>query len=180
MGYLHLNEIEGISLHIFSVYSLGEALFFFWLIRYVGPTVTLKKVANYFLLAIPFFWLICQIPIFESGKTAHSIPFLTTYEVVVSFMAGFSLLSLAERNDKLLPLPEFWFVLGTFFYCFCTFFIMTLIGSDLSLNLWPLNNIVNILTSLLYSIGWWMFEGKETLHTTGFDPDRIRQKTFPE
>lgn len=157
MGYMHFNEIEGVSIYIFSAYSLGEALFFFWLIRYLGPTEILKKVAGFFLVVTPFVWIAVQIPFYEAGKTARNIPFDTSYEVAAAFLAGFALLSMAEQEGKLATSAEFWLILGVFFYCFCTFFLMTFLGSQLSLNLWPLNNIINILTYLFYSLGWWMY-----------------------
>ncbi len=161
LWYAQAEGVKGVSLHLFNTYSVCEALFFFWLIRYVAPEGHLKKVAGLFLFATPLAGiLLLLMPVYESGKTAQSIPFSTSYEVVAAFLAGFALLSLAERDNRLMTLWEFWFMLGVFFYCFTTFFVMTLLGSKLSLNLWPLNNVINILTYLCYSIGWWRYDAK--------------------
>lgn len=157
--YLYYNSTEGISTHAFNIYSLCEALWFFWLIQYLTQSSILKTVSkNIFYYTFPF-WLAGYFiyPFFIEEPTERSIPFITSYEVIASFLSGFALLYLAEDEDNLFKNASFWFFLGIFFYCFCTFFIMSLLGSYLSLNLWPLNNIINIITYILYSVGLWKY-----------------------
>lgn len=157
LWYVQATHVKGISLNLFNAYSLVEAMFFFWLIRHIAPNRSLKKIAGYFLYGTPIAWIVPLVLPGVSGLTSQHIPFVTSYEVAAAFLAGFALLSMAERGNQLTQAWDFWLMLGVFFYCFCTFFVMTLIGSQLSLNLWPLNNVINILTYLFYSVGWWRY-----------------------
>lgn len=158
MWYLHINPTEGLSRYLFSAYSLAEALFFFWLLRQIGQDTVMFRVAGYCMAVSPFVWFITLIASMSlPNHPARGITFDALYEVTASFLAGFTLLLLVERNVVLTRSWQFWFSLGIFFYCFCTFFVMTLLGTQLSLSLWPLNNVVNILTYLMYATGWYMY-----------------------
>lgn len=161
LWYVQAIRLKGVSLPLFNAYSLVEAMFFFWLIRHISLSRSLERVAGYFLYFTPFAWiLLLVLPPLDSGSTSQHIPFITSYEVATAFLAGFALLSMAERGGQLTQSWDFWLVLGVFFYCFCTFFVMTLIGSQLSLNLWPLNNVINMITYLFYSVGWWKYSSE--------------------
>jgi hypothetical protein len=155
LWYLYYHPVKGLVLKIFNFYSLMEALFFFWLIRRLAISQILRSVTSKFLYATGPVWIagFYIYPLFIQGQAARSVPFDTGYEVIVSFLAGFALLHLAEREDELLKTPDFWLLLAIFFYCFCTFFIMSMLGTHLSQSLWPLNNLINITTYILYSIG---------------------------
>lgn len=157
LWYIQANHYQGVSLHLFNSYSFLEALFFFWLIGQLAPSPFLKRAVRYLLYCTIAWILFLMIPAVDSGKTSQIIPFSTFYEVAASFLSGFALLSMTERVNHLTKSWKFWLLLGVFFYCFCTFFVMMLLGSQLSLNLWPLNNVINILTYVLYSVGWWRY-----------------------
>lgn len=155
--YIHANQADVEPMHIFNAYSLAEALFFFWLIWSLAPNSSIKKVSALFLGCTPVLWgFILGMPLVE-GKSAQSAPFVVSYEIAVSFLAGFALLALAEKHSQLWHSWEFWFLLGIFFYCFCTFFVMTFLGKALAASLWPLNNIINMFTYLAYCLGWWTY-----------------------
>jgi len=158
LWYVQSHKIRGVSIFLFNGYSLLEALFFFWLIRHLALSRLLRKVTGYFLYATPVAGaLVLILPVLQSGKVAQSVPFVAWYEVSAAFLAGFALLFMAEHDNDLTGSWKFWFISGVFFYCFGTFFFMFLLGNQLSLNLWPLNNIVNILTYILYALGWWKY-----------------------
>jgi len=159
MWYLYIKSVKGISGPVFTLYSLFEALFFFWVIQYLTESSVLKSIARIFLFAAFPLWIggFFIYPLFIEGQTAQYIPFSTAYEVITSFLSGFALLYLAEHEKMILRMGSFWFFLALFFYCFCTFFIMSMLGSFLSLSLWPLNNIINIITYIFYSVGLWCY-----------------------
>jgi hypothetical protein len=160
LWYLYFHPAKGISRYIFNFYSLCEALFFFWLIQHLTQSPSLKYLTKKILIMTLPVWLVGFLvyPFFIKGETARSIPFDTSYEVIAAFLSGFALLYLVEREGSILKSPIFWLYSAVFFYCFCTFFIMSLLGSYMSLNLWPLNNIINIITYIFYSIGLWLYQ----------------------
>ncbi len=167
LWYLYGHNSSSLSIYIFNFYSLCEAAFFFWLIQYLTQSFILKSISKRLLQATIPIWLAGFIvfPYFIEQETARSIPFATLYEVIVSFLSGFALLHLTEHQPDIYETPSFWFNLAIFLYCFCTFFIMTLLGSYLSLNLWALNNIINIITYVLYSIGLWKYRKQAKTQT---------------
>jgi hypothetical protein len=161
LWYIQSRGITGLSLHLFNAYSCLEAIFFFWLLRYLTPSQILAKAAGFLLYGSPVVcFLLLVLPVDSHRETAQSGSFVTFYEVSTAFLAGFTLLAMAEKGERLYESWAFWLILGIFFYCFCTFFVMTVLGSRLSLSLWWLNNLVNILTYLFYSLGWWNYRGQ--------------------
>lgn len=157
--YMSLRETRIEPTDLFNVYALVEALFFFWLIRSLTRSKALKLASEVILGVVPVAWcLFLAWPIFDVGKTGQSAPFVVSYEVVAAFLSGFALLALAEGKEQLWSSSSFWFLLGVFFYCFCTFFVMTFLGKRLLENLWHLNNVINMLTYLCYSLGWLRYD----------------------
>lgn len=152
--YLYYHPVEGINWYLFEGYSIIEALFFFWLIGYLAESPVIRRLALFLGAAAGVLWLVCfVVPLLHPELKTRMAFFDTVYEVAVSFLAGSVMLQLAERHDRLSVQPAFWFMLALFFYCFCTFFVMTFLGSQLALVLWPVNNIVNLLTYAGYSLG---------------------------
>lgn len=155
----HLIAIEKTHhlLTIFNIYSLLESVFFFWFIGQVTLSGTIKTISRVCLFIMPVFWVFYfqLYPLLISGEKSFSAIFDTAYEIAVSFLAGFALLLLAERQELVGRSPYFWLLLGVFFYCFCTFFIMGLLETFISHRIWFLNNIVNLITYTFYSIGLW-------------------------
>lgn len=145
-------------IHVFNSYALAEALFFFWLVRSLSTASALRRLSFFFLVCAPVSWLVVLAwPVFKTGKLGQIMPFIVAYEVIISFLAGFGLLELAEKETHLLYSWRFWFLMGVFFYCFCTFFVMAFLGKELLFSLWPINNMINILTYLFYCLGWWRY-----------------------
>lgn len=158
LWYINSTGSQLDPIYIFNFYAMAEALFFFWIIQAVSPAPLLNKAAGYFLILTPLAWaILLRFPFFESGKAVNSMPFVVMYEVLVSFLSGLALLALAEKEEELWRSWRFWFLLAIFFYCFCTFFVMTFIGQKLLANLWPLTNIINMVTYSFYTLGWWRY-----------------------
>jgi hypothetical protein len=144
-------------LTIFNVYSLTEALFFYWFIWRNVKNVFFERILNVLLYLTPLFWLIFVVlyPNTLFTEATASQVFDTIYEIMAAFLSGYVLLKMVEREDTVLRVPHFWVLMGIFFYCFCTFFIMSFLNTQLSQQIWFLNHIVNILTYLIFSISFW-------------------------
>jgi len=142
-------------LRIFNFYSLLEALFFFWFISKTSLSVILRRATNVCLYGIIPVWIFCDVvyPLFVSSD-GRGASFDVIYEVLVSFLAGFSLLRWAESDDAIGSSYGFWLTVGIFFYCFCTFFIMFFLETVMASRLWFLNNIFNVIAYVFYVIGF--------------------------
>jgi hypothetical protein len=145
-----------LATRIFQVYSLVEALTFFWMVHVLTDVPTVKNISRFSALVSPIFWGGCVfvLPWIIAGNRGSAV-FDSSYEIVVAFLTGFSLLSLSEKNEKLTQHYQFWLLLALFFYCFGTFFVMIFIKTILSQQIWFINNIVNVITYGLYGIGLW-------------------------
>jgi hypothetical protein len=152
-----LSQIEktGYLPLIFNFYSLIESLFFYWFIFHSTKSRTIKLILKLMLLVTPLFWVafVFLFPsVFPTDDTSSQI-FDTVYEIVVAFLAGFVILEKVETDYSVTTKSDFWILIGLFFYCFCTFFIMGFLNTFFSKNIWFLNNIINIITYGFYSIG---------------------------
>ncbi|HEX5172118.1 MAG TPA: hypothetical protein VFW11_23230 [Cyclobacteriaceae bacterium] len=157
MYYLvHVNRTSHL-LGIFNIYSLIESLFFYWFIWRNIRSVVFEWILNVLFFVTPLFWLffIVLFPGALFTQATASQVFDTVYEITAAFFSGFALLKMVEREDAVLLLPNFWILLGIFFYCFCTFFIMSFLNTVLSQQIWFLNHLVNILVYIIFSIGLW-------------------------
>lgn len=141
-----------------SIYALVESSFFYWLI---WKNVDLKfKTAVRTLYFISFFyWIVLtfvKVGIDPDGFSVSQY-FILAYEIPVSFLSGFILLQMVEKENSISDKPMFWIFVGIFFYCFCTFFIATFLSTELSIKLWFLHNIFNIITLGFYTVGLWKY-----------------------
>lgn len=138
---------------VFIVYSLIESLFFFWFLsRHLSGR--LRRFSSIMcILAFPFWLLVVFIPATFYGDYSGSQFYDPGYEVTAAFLSGFALLKMAEQGELFLRTPNFWLLMGIFFYCFCTFFVMVFVDTFLSQKLWFVNNIINIITYAFYSFG---------------------------
>jgi bacteriorhodopsin len=67
---------------------------------------------------------------------------------------------MTEQEVKPVEKPAFWILMGIFVYCFSTFFVFALKSStsqQFADKLWPIHNVVNIITYLLYATGLWKY-----------------------
>jgi hypothetical protein len=141
---------------IYSLYSLAEALVFLAFIRYSSGNLLLKRFVSLMWVLTLLHWLGLMIYslVNPASNFLISAIFDPVYQVVASFLAGFVLLEIVERNLKPVQTPTFWILLGIFFYCFCTFFILGLVNTILGQKLWWLHNIFNITAYGLYAMGF--------------------------
>ncbi|MCH6232473.1 hypothetical protein [Cognataquiflexum rubidum] len=73
--------------------------------------------------------------------------------IIYSFVSAIALLGLAEKNDKILQSPWFWFLSGIFFYSFGSFFIDMLMPTKIAGQVYFLRHIVNIIKCCFFTIG---------------------------
>jgi hypothetical protein len=144
---------------IFSaLYSLVEATFFYWLI-WINVDLKFKNAIRIWYFISVFYWIGLTFVKMGIGPEGFSVSqfFILAYEVPVAFISGFILLQMVEREDTVSDKPMFWIFLGIFFYCFSTFFIAIFLSTELSIKLWFLHNIFNIITLGFYTVGLWKY-----------------------
>lgn len=159
MRVMRLANQAQFGIHIYNIYSLIEALFFFWYIRQKTDSVQLRKVSNIVLYATIPFWILCHTAykVWMEGKASPSALFDITYEILAAFLTGFVLLQLAESTQDITRSRIFWFTMGIFFYCFCTFFIMGLLQTQIVLKIWFMNNIINLISYGFFTVAFSRF-----------------------
>ena len=142
---------------VFDAYCILESTLFFWIVRSrIAGLTGLGFLKSVVLFSFPLFIVSVYIlPLVLKFSFSGMAIFNMAYEIVISFYAGVELLRLIEEKRDPLAAPFFWVVLGIFFYCFSTFFIMSLLYSGISFSIWYVNNIINIITYLMYSYGLW-------------------------
>jgi hypothetical protein len=155
MFYLIYSSRQEYLLIAYNAYSFIEAIFFYWFIAIALKSTLFLKISRALIWATSIFWVafVILFPAFLFKEGTSSQLFDTTYEIIAAFLSGFALLQLIEKEETVLSLPRFWILLGIFFYCFCTFFIMGFLNTLLAQKIWFLNNIINIITYGFYSIG---------------------------
>ncbi|MBX2914403.1 MAG: hypothetical protein KF856_03915 [Cyclobacteriaceae bacterium] len=154
MFVIHRTAYSNHLTTIITIYSLVEAGMFFWLIWKNAKHKILVRLSAVLFWITPVLWLTLLIVRFGFLKESPGQLFDPFYSISVSFLAGFTILEIVEREE---PVSHaiFWILLGMFFYCFCTFFIMGLLNTLLSQRIWVLNNVFNIITYCFYSMGLW-------------------------
>ena len=128
-------------------YDLFEAVFLCWFLGKVSPYPLAKYLFTHsWILFVPF-WMMR----FYSPEWAGW--FKTSTEVLIAFASCFFILRLVEKNEDISHDLVVWILLGIFFYCFSTYFLMGMLRSILR-NVWYSHNLMNITTNLIYSIGF--------------------------
>lgn len=147
-----------VSLIIFNFYSIIESSVFFWFAFQSTSSITLRRITIGMLMISSIAWIICFYLSFHIliGGSPSGI-YVSLYEVIGSFVVGAVLLELLEKEISITTSPKFWILLGIFFYCFCSFFIMGFLETIAAQKLWFVSNIINIVTYIFYSIGLWHY-----------------------
>jgi len=140
---------------IFNYYSLIEAITFLLVIYLNATGKRMKQSIRILILLTILLWVVVVLIKPSFLLMPPSQVFDPFYEIIVAFLAGFTLLQLVEERPDVIQVPIFWILMGIFFYCFCTFFLMGFVNTLLSQRIWIVNNIINLLTYVLYSIGLW-------------------------
>jgi hypothetical protein len=157
--YLIQENNKHVMLIIFNIYSIIEANVFLWFVVKSSSSFIQKKLYRAILLFLSVSWAISFFLSFivQSGGSPSGI-FVALYEVIISFMAGMALLKIIERNHSIISIPKFWILLGIFFYCFCSFFIMGFLETIVAQRVWFVSNGINLVTYVFYSVGLWQLK----------------------
>lgn len=148
--YFYLTQNATANLYVRHAYDLFEAVFLAWFISQWVKGERLKKIFSWLwpgliaLWAVRFFYL-----------EAMSL-FKTLTQIVFAFTSCFCLLQTIEGQQRLTRLLFFWILMGIFFYCFCTYFVMGLLVTKLA-RVWYTHNMVNISTNLIYFTGFLLY-----------------------
>ena len=157
-------EYPGLTKNIFIFYSLVECSFFLYFLKQATLSRFVKKL-NSILIAFYFIlWLLIHfLPVSMNMqlKSANSF-FIALYEMPVSFISGYVLLNLIESGDRPSNYPAFWFSSGIFLYCFTTFFITSLMHTELLNRIWFVHNIINMATYISYTYGFFRIATNNT------------------
>ncbi len=131
-------------------YDLFEATFLFWFLCRASADNLSRKLLPWFLAVLLAFWAARLF--FPWGMTI----FKTTTEIAIAFVTAFLILQKVEANAQIWRLTIFWLLVGMFFYCFSTYFLMGLLGAHLQ-QIWYSHAVINILTNIIYFIGFFKF-----------------------
>jgi len=152
--------------YVSTYYSVLESLFFTrWIAWHSSRTIkTMARVVT----VVSVIWIIF-LPfngIAQFGTLVRLTLFDAFYQTAVSFLSGFALLKIIEQEGKPFTKPDFWILAGIFIYCFSTFFVFVLkssVAQEFADKLWPIHNLVNIITYMFYSIGLYVHKSPEKI-----------------
>jgi len=152
--YFYLSKNASLNIVVRHGYNLIEPTIVFWILYKLSPFRIIKLIFPWAWLALFFFWgLSIAYKVFELYKI--------TTEIVIAFTSCFCLLHLVEHTSPASRQLNFWILLGFFFYNFSTFFFMGFLSSQIGFNLWYLHNIINIITNIIFEIGFWRIREAE-------------------
>lgn len=153
VGYLYKSGDINLSRFFFNVYSPIEAVFISLFFLKVGYSKIIRQIASYGIFIWPLVWLFLDMDFktFKWVDTPYNGIFVSAYEIVLASLSAACILHLTTTNESLFKLPLFWFLLGIFIYCFCTFFVNALVQTNVMNDIWFLHNIINIITYLIYT-----------------------------
>jgi len=142
--YSTKNSAAHYGLH--HAYDLFEAVFLFWFLGRVSPYPRLKNIFTQTWIVLVPFW---AMRFFYPEWTGW---FKISSQVIIAFASCFFILRLVEKTEDVFRNLVVWILLGIFFYCFCTYFILGALALVLA-KAWFSHNLVNITTNLIYCIG---------------------------
>ena len=167
-GFL-TDHLVGLILHnstafiVQNAYSLVDAIF---LISFVTLTPPLKKYTKYLKFILPILlglWFYTYKIYTLEFKTVpdSSAYFETTYTMLIAMLSAFSLLKMSEGDITKESRKLNWFLIGIFFYNFTSFFVFAFISESIIGHIWFLPKIFNILTMIMYTIGFLQLREKK-------------------
>lgn len=136
------------------LYSFIEALFFTWISTEFLDKLSALKARRFLgtliilLFGIRFFLVAQDNPNYVLSPFVESF-----YLVTAAFLAGFSLLRMAEEIEDLLKEPWFWILSGVFFYSLGSFFVDIFLFTNLIKGVWGIRNVVNIIQYGFFVVG---------------------------
>lgn len=145
--YFALSEKFSHNESLRHAYDLFEAVFLLWIIGRLAGHPLLKKLFTWLLFPLLIFWALRFY-----DRDLMSV-FKSATQILFAFTASYVILRMVEKTEGVSRVMGFWVLLGIFFYCFTTYFIMGLLATALS-NAWVIHNIINVATNLIYVAGF--------------------------
>ena len=145
--YLYSSKNFPANRGLHHAYDLFEAAFLFWFLGRVSYSSRAKFIFSWIWIVLIPFWLMR----FYHAEWAGW--FKTSTQVLIAFASCFAILRLVEITEDISRDVVVWVLIGIFFYCFCTYFILGTLVFVLD-NTWFSHNLVNITTNLIYCIGF--------------------------
>jgi len=127
-------------------YDLFEAVFLSWFLGRVSPYPRIKSLYNWLWTVLLPLWLLRFYSPEWMGR------FKIFSQVLIAFSSCFFILKMVEKTPDVSRNLMVWILLGIFFYCFCTYFILGTLVFVVA-KAWFSHNLVNITTNLIYFIG---------------------------
>ena len=145
-------------------YSFFEALFFTWISTVFLEKSVTKKIRLFLGVLFTLLFTIRLVLMLQPNPSYVLSPVVDSiYLITTAFLAGFSLLRIAEDTLDIFQESWFWILSGIFFYSFGTFFIDTLKGTEVLGDTWKIRNIINIIQYIFFVIGLMMIQNKRIL-----------------
>jgi hypothetical protein len=145
--YFYTSRNEVANLNTRNAYELFESIFLFWLIGNTSDNRIVRSIFLWGIFVLIPFWAFRFLDL-------NAISFYkTTIQLLLAIGSCVVLLKLVETREQAAKSIIFWLLLGVFFYCFSTFFIMGIQVSKLA-RIWYAHSLMNIFTNLIYFIGF--------------------------
>lgn len=146
----------------YAVYPIVEVVFYLFYIKRSSLRISVNKwFAPLILICIVTgMWMIFKsAPYILSHQEKENFLWAKTlsnslYAIILSSLAADSILSLTKNRKSLVEICEFWFLLGIFQYFFCSQLIFNLIFTKVLHSIWNISIVFNILTYLIFTIGF--------------------------
>jgi hypothetical protein len=131
---------------VHHVYELFETIFLFWFLGKISSYSRIKAfLVNAWVVLTPFWAMRFYDPNWIGW-------FKIVTQLAIAFTSCFLILKMVEKKEDFSRNLVVWILLGVFFYCFCTYFILGTLVLVIA-NTWFSHNLVNITTNLIYCIG---------------------------
>jgi hypothetical protein len=144
--YFYTLKNIGAFYYLHNTYDLFEALFIYWFLGKVSPYSQIKILfLRLWIVLVPLWSLRFYYPEWMGW-------FKTLTQLIIAFVSCFFILRLVEKTNDISRNLVVWILLGMFFYCFCTYFILGTLVFIVA-KTWISQNFVNITTNIIYCIG---------------------------
>jgi hypothetical protein len=144
--YFYSNRNSGVLNSLHHSYDLFEATFLFWFLGRVSPFPRIKNLLlKSWIFLIPFWAMRFLYPDWLGW-------FKTSTQILIAFVSCFFILRLVEKTEDISRNLTVWLLMGIFFYCFSTYFILGMLASVFA-KAWFSHNLANITTNLIFFIG---------------------------
>jgi len=145
--YFYSTKNSQAHYYLHHAYDLFEAIFLCWFLGRVAPYPRAKLFfIKAWIILVPFWFMRFFYPDWIGW-------FKTSTQVLIAFASCFFILRLVEKTEDISRNLTVWILLGIFFYCFSTYFILGMMMSVLA-KAWFSHNLMNITTNLIYCIGF--------------------------